>query len=126
MGWEVPWYSAQGPSLDALLAGRKPNTMYLMCYLREGEKVYETYWTTRRGVESMDYSYALMDLTTYGRQEPWEDSPAGWPQNCTYTRTRTGAPTWEPEWPGGRPIAQWPRLEDGRSDDLGASAHSPS
>jgi hypothetical protein len=95
-------------------------------YLREGEKVFETYWTTRRGVEAMDYSYALMDLTPYGRQEPWEDSPAGWPQKCTYTRTRTGAPRWEPEWPGGRPIAQWPRLEAGRSDDLGPSMHSPS
>jgi predicted dithiol-disulfide oxidoreductase (DUF899 family) len=126
MGWEMPWYSAQGPSLDALLTGRKPNTMYLVCYLREGEKVFETYWTTRRGVEAMDYSYALMDLTLYGRQEPWEDSPAGWPQECTYTRTRTGSPSWQPEWPGGRPIAQWPRLEAGRSDDLGPSTHSPS
>lgn len=126
MGWEMPWYSAQGSSLDDLLTGRKPNTMYLVCYLREGEKVFETYWTTRRGVEAMDYSYALMDLTLYGRQEPWEDSPAGWPQKCTYTRTRTGSPTWEPEWPGGRPIAQWPRLEAGRADDLGPRTHSPS
>ena len=31
MGWKMPWYSAQGPSLDALLTGRRPNTMYLMC-----------------------------------------------------------------------------------------------
>jgi hypothetical protein len=23
----------------------------------------------------MDYTYALMDLTVYGRQETWEDSP---------------------------------------------------
>ena len=111
MGWQVPWYSAQEESLDALLTGRKKNMMYLMCYLRQGQKVFETYWTTHRGVEAMDYSYALMDLTVYGRQEPWEDSPAGWPQQRTYTRTRTGAPTWEPEWPGGRPIAHWPRLE---------------
>jgi predicted dithiol-disulfide oxidoreductase (DUF899 family) len=119
MGWEIPWYSAQGSSLDALLAGRRANTMYLVCYLRQGEKVFETYWTTRRGVEAMDYSYALMDLTVYGRQEPWEDSPPGWPQQCTYTRTSSGSPTWKPEWPGGRPIAQWPRLKAGRSDDLG-------
>ncbi len=126
MGWQIPWYSAQGPSLNALLAGRRQNTMYLMCYLRDGNKVFETYWTTRRGVEAMDYSYALMDLTVYGRQESWEDSPAGWPQQCTYTRTKSGAPTWEPEWPGGRPIAQWPRVDAGRSDDLGnASPHAP-
>ena len=49
-------------------------------YLRQGSKVFETYWTTRRGVEAMDNSYQLLDLTVYGRQETWEDSPAGWPQ----------------------------------------------
>jgi hypothetical protein len=37
--------------------------------------VFETYWTTIRGVEAMDYSYALIDMTVYGRQEAWEDSP---------------------------------------------------
>jgi predicted dithiol-disulfide oxidoreductase (DUF899 family) len=119
MGWEMPWYSAQGASLDALLTGRRVSMMYLVCYLRKGSQVFETYWTTTRGVEAMDNSYALMDLTVYGRQEAWEDSPAGWPQRCTYTRTRSGSPTWQPEWPGGRPIAQWSRLEAGRSDDLG-------
>jgi hypothetical protein len=58
----------------------------------------------------MDYSYALMDLTMYGRQEPWEDSPPGWPQGWLVdgSNTRTN----------GRPIAQWSRLEAGRSDDL--------
>jgi predicted dithiol-disulfide oxidoreductase (DUF899 family) len=121
MGWEMPWYSAQGSSLDALLTGRRVGTMYLVCYLRHGDKVFETYWTTRRGVEAMDYSYALMDLTVYGRQEPWEDSPPAWPQQCTYTRTSSGSPTWHPVWPGGRPIAQWSRLEAGRSDNLGTT-----
>ena len=80
--------------------------MHLVCYLRHGNKVFETYWTTRRGVEAMDTSYALMDLTVYGRQEPWEDSPPGWPQQCTYTRTGSGNPIRQPAWPGGRPIAQ--------------------
>ena len=122
MGWDIPWYSAQD-SAGALLAGRQANRMYLVCYLRDGDRVFETYWTTIRGVEVMDYSYALMDLTVYGRQEPWEDSPPGWPQRCSNTRTDGGAPAWPPlsewaEWPGGRPIAQWPRLEAGRSDDL--------
>jgi hypothetical protein len=56
----------------------------------------------------------------YGRQESWEDSPAGWPQQCTNTRTAAGAPDWPPvaTWPEGRPLAQWPRLDAGRSDDL--------
>jgi predicted dithiol-disulfide oxidoreductase (DUF899 family) len=119
MGWDMPWYSAQA-SLDALLVGRQVGLFHLVCYLRDGERVFETYWTTRRGVEAMDYSYALMDLTVYGRQERWEDSPSGWPQRCSNTRTDAGSPDWPPVsvWPGGRPIAQWSRLEAGRSDDL--------
>jgi predicted dithiol-disulfide oxidoreductase (DUF899 family) len=120
MGWDMPWYSAQ-PSLDKLLVGREIGLFHLVCYLRDGDRVFETYWTTRRGAEVMDYSYALMDLTVYGRQEPWEDSPSGWPQQCS-VRTDGGPPGWPPvpEWAGGRPIAQWPRLAAGRSDDLTA------
>ena len=121
MGWSMPWYSAQ-PSLDALLIGRELGLFHIVCYLRDGDRVFETYWTKRRGVEAMDYSYALMDLTVYGRQESWEDSPSGWPQQCSNTRTAGGSPDWPPvqEWPSGRPIAQWSRLESGRSDDLTA------
>jgi predicted dithiol-disulfide oxidoreductase (DUF899 family) len=119
MGWDMPWYSAHD-SLDALLVGRRIGMMHLVCYLRDGDRVFETYWTKRRGAEAMDYSYALMDLTVYGRQEQWEDSPPGWPQECTNTRTDGGPPAWPPvpEWPAGRPISQWPRLEAGHSDDL--------
>lgn len=119
MGWDVPWYSAQGRSLEVLLTERHVGRMHIVCYLRQGARVFETYWTTARGVEVMDNSYHLLDLTVYGRQEKWEDSPSGWPQQCTYTRTSSGPPTWKPEWPGGRPIAQWPRIDAGRSDDLG-------
>ncbi len=109
MGWDAPWYSAHA-SLDALLVGRHIGRMHLVCYLRDGDHVFETYWTTLRGVEAMDNSYALMDLTVYGRQEPWEDSPPSWPQQWQEgpARMRTN----------GRPIAQWSRLEAGRSDDL--------
>lgn len=120
MGWDVPWYSAQ-PSLAELLVGRELGLFHLVCYLRDGDRVFETYWTRRRGVEAMDHSYALMDLTVHGRQEVWEDSPAGWPRARTNMRTDAGAPDWPPvpDWPGGRPVAQWPRLDAGHSDDLG-------
>ena len=107
MGWDVPWYSVHD-SADALLAGRGFGT--LICYLRHGDRVFETYWTTGRGVEVMAPNYGLLDLTVYGRQETWEDSPAGWPQR------------WENN--GGqfrtdeRPTAQWSRLAVGRSDEL--------
>jgi predicted dithiol-disulfide oxidoreductase (DUF899 family) len=106
MGWDMPWYSAHA-SLDALLAERQIGLFHLVCYVRDGDRVFETYWTTRRGVEAMGYSQALMDLTVYGRQESWEDSPPGWP-----------GPVEGPYRTNGRPIAQWSRLEAGRSDDL--------
>ncbi|MFI6426715.1 DUF899 family protein [Promicromonospora sp. NPDC050880] len=119
MGWTMPWYSAQ-PSLETLLGGREPGMFYLVGYVRDGDRVFETYWTSRRGVQAMDHSYALMDLTVWGRQESWEDSPAGWPQGCVSGRTTAGAPEWTPapDW-SGRPISQWPRLAAGHDDDLG-------
>jgi hypothetical protein len=118
----MPWYYAQASISTLLSPPRRPGMMHLVCYLRDGDRVFETYWTTLRGVEEMDNSYALMDLTVYGRQESWEDSPSGWPQECTNTRTSGGPPVWPPvpEWPAGRPIPQWPRLEAGHSDDLTA------
>jgi predicted dithiol-disulfide oxidoreductase (DUF899 family) len=108
MGWQMPWYSAER-SLDTLLAGRRIGMMHIVCYLRQGADVFETYWTTRRGVEAMDNSYRLLDLTVYGRQEAWEDSPRGWPQ-----RPQSEHPYRN----DGRPIVQWPRVTAGYSDDL--------
>ena len=112
MGWTMPWYSVEGAALDALLDGRPAGTMYLVCYLRQDRQVFETYWTTRRGVEAMGNSYPLLDLTVYGRQEWWEDSPAGWPQPWRDDDEQN------PYRSDGRPIVQWPRVREGRSDDL--------
>ncbi|WP_232667105.1 DUF899 family protein [Pseudonocardia sp. TRM90224] len=110
MGWTMPWYSAKD-SLETLLVGRTIGMMHIVCYLRDGDRVFETYWTTNRGVEVQDINYSMMDLTVYGRREPWEDSPEGWPKNMVeHTRVN------------GRPIAQWSRIEAGRSDDLTGNA----
>jgi predicted dithiol-disulfide oxidoreductase (DUF899 family) len=110
MGWEQPWYSAPGESLKQLLTGRRVGMFHLVCYLRRGESVYETYWTNGRGVEAMDNNYRLMDLTVFGRQEEWEDSPTGWPQPFGLNRQ-----IWRTN---GRPTAQWSRLHAGHSDEL--------
>jgi predicted dithiol-disulfide oxidoreductase (DUF899 family) len=128
MDWHMPWYSAQDSVGVLLDPPKRPGMMHLVCYLRDGDLVFETYWTTIRGVEAMDNNYALMDLTVYGRQEPWEDSPPGWPQpwrldeggalRSYEDRGNAAAPRSSP---GSRPIAQWSRLEAGRSDDLGAN-----
>lgn len=47
------------------------------CLFFNGHVSEETYWTTGRGVEVMTPSYGLLDMTVYGRQETWEDSPDG-------------------------------------------------
>ena len=39
----------------------------LVCYLTDGERVYETYWTSGRATEVMAPSYGLLDMTVYGR-----------------------------------------------------------
>lgn len=108
MDFAMPWYAAPRDSLETLLVGHKVGMMHIVCYLRQGSKVFETYWTTRRGVEAMDNSYRLLDLTVYGRQEKWEESPPGWPRLKGEHAYRTD----------GRPIVQWPRLKAGHSDDL--------
>jgi predicted dithiol-disulfide oxidoreductase (DUF899 family) len=108
MGWDVPWYSARD-SADALLAGRWFGMQ--VCYLRQDDRVFETYWTSGRGAEAMAPTYALLDMTVYGRQEVWEDSPPGWPQHY-----RTSGEQFITD---GRPTAQWSRLAAGRSDALG-------
>jgi predicted dithiol-disulfide oxidoreductase (DUF899 family) len=121
MGWEMPWYAVPATSVDALIAGRHFGMW--VCYLRDHDRVFETYWTTGRGCEVMGSSYAMLDMTVYGRQEAWEDSPAGWPQqffNTTSAQMRTDEDGHAVNRPDGRPIAQWSRLAAGRSDDLDA------
>lgn len=56
----------------------------LSVFFRRDDEVYHTYSTYARGVESLTDAYPLLDVTPYGRQEDWEDSPAGWPQKPTY------------------------------------------
>ena len=51
-------------------------------------------------------------MTVYGRQETWEDSPDGWPQPWGDAKNPE---VWRMN---GRPIAQWSRIESGRSDEL--------
>ncbi|MFF5249006.1 DUF899 family protein [Streptosporangium sp. NPDC000095] len=118
MGWTIPWYSVPQDAVDRLVADR--HFGILVTYLRDDDKVYETYWTTGRGNELMAPSYGLLDLTVYGRQEFWEDSPEGWPQRWD---TRGDQFLLD-----GRPTAQWSRIKAGYDDDLGASSgdhHQP-
>jgi predicted dithiol-disulfide oxidoreductase (DUF899 family) len=110
-GWTVPWYSSFGSdfnydfhvTLDENIAPIEynyrdkaelkrlngPNVMQgesqgLSVFFHLGNDVFHTYSTYARGVESLTDSYSLLDVTPYGRQEDFEDSPSGYPQKPTY------------------------------------------
>jgi len=94
MGYTHPWYSTRGIADPAIAGGGG-----ISSYLRVGERVFLTYETYGRGVETIMSSLHLLDLTPYGRRETWEDSPEGWPQVAPYSFWRRD----------GRPTSQWTR-----------------
>jgi predicted dithiol-disulfide oxidoreductase (DUF899 family) len=110
-GWSLPWLSSYGSdfnydfhvTLDEDVAPVEYNYRDkaeheargglhtykgelhgLSVFFRLGEDVFHTYSAYARGVEGLTDSYRLLDVTPYGRQEDWEDSPSGWPQKPTY------------------------------------------
>lgn len=110
-GWTVPWLSSYGSrfnydfhvSLDASIAPVEYNYKHedelralggeafvsgeshgLSVFFRVGDEVFHSYSTYARGCEGLTDAYSLLDTTPYGRQEDFEDSPAGWPQRPTY------------------------------------------
>ena len=48
----------------------------LSVFIHDDKDVYRTYFTDGRGVEGLNI-WTFLDLTPLGRQEEWEDSPAG-------------------------------------------------
>jgi predicted dithiol-disulfide oxidoreductase (DUF899 family) len=82
MEWRVPFYSSAGTSFaDDCGAGEG---FGLSVFLRDGDRVFRTYFTTGRGVEALGSVWSFLDLTPLGRQETWEDTPAGRPQTPPY------------------------------------------
>lgn len=81
MGWELPWYTTSDDfNADFGVDGG----FGLNVFLCDGGRVYRTYFTNGRGVEALGSTWTFLDLTPLGRQEIWEDSPAGWPQGQPY------------------------------------------
>jgi predicted dithiol-disulfide oxidoreductase (DUF899 family) len=85
-GWDQLWYSSFGSDFnyDFQVTTDTGETHGLSVFFRIDDDVFHTYSTYNRGTESLTDAYSLLDMTPYGRQEDWEDSPAGWPQRPTY------------------------------------------
>ena len=81
MGWSLPWYT---DTLAFQEACGTTEYFRLQCFLRHDDDVYLTYETRSRGVEALGSVWTFLDLTPFGRQEAWEDSPPGRPQEPPY------------------------------------------
>lgn len=86
MGWDLPWVSSGRSTFNedfhATVDGEEHHSISV--FLRHGDRVFHTWQTFGRGEEPFMVVFDLLDLTPYGRQETWEDSPPGWPQHPPY------------------------------------------
>ena len=81
MGWKMPWYTiTDGFDADFGVAEWHGHN----AFIRDGERVFRTYFINGRGDESMGTTWSFLDMTALGRQEAWEDSPMGYPQSPPY------------------------------------------
>ncbi len=85
VGNAMDWYSAAGTSFGADVDAAPGEGFGINVFLRDGDTVYRTWHTNGRGTEQLSHSFPLIDLLPWGRQEEWQDSPAGWPQRPTYS-----------------------------------------
>jgi predicted dithiol-disulfide oxidoreductase (DUF899 family) len=86
MGWDIPWVSSAGSDFNVDFNATRPEGEHhgLSVFLRDGDDVYRTYFTTDRGCETLGPVWSFLDLTPFGRQEEWEDTPSGRPQSAPY------------------------------------------
>ena len=81
MGWEMPWYTMTD-SFDVDFGVDQWHGHN--AFIRDGDKVFRTYFINSRGDEAMGTTWSYLDMTALGRQETWEDSPEGYPQTPPY------------------------------------------
>ena len=82
MGWDhIPWYTI---TYDFDKDFGVDEWHGHNAFIRDGDRVFRTYFITGRGDEAMGTTWSYLDITALGRQEDWEDSPKGYPQSAPY------------------------------------------
>jgi predicted dithiol-disulfide oxidoreductase (DUF899 family) len=86
MGWTLPWYSSHGTDFnrDFGVTTDAGEMFGLSVFLREGRDIFQTYFTRLRAAEYLGSNFSYLDLTPFGRQERWENSPPGRSQTPPY------------------------------------------
>lgn len=82
MGWQVPWYTLTDDFDEDFDVDEWHGTNAF--YRDDDGNVFRTYYVNKRGDEAMGSYYSYLDISALGRQETWEDSPAGYPQTEPY------------------------------------------
>ena len=85
MDWDIPWYSITD-SFDADFGVDEWHGTNAFLRVTDGaeDQIFRTYFVDNRGDEGMGTTWAYLDITAFGRQEDWEDSPQGYPQTAPY------------------------------------------
>jgi predicted dithiol-disulfide oxidoreductase (DUF899 family) len=106
MGWEhIPWVTISD-SFDADFGVDQWHGHN--AFIREGDRVYRTYFINNRGDEALGTVWSYLDITALGRQEEWEDSPEGTPQGKPYKWWN-----WHDMYvPGAAPDPKWVAVSD--------------
>jgi predicted dithiol-disulfide oxidoreductase (DUF899 family) len=83
MGWgHIPWYTITDDFDKDFGCDEWHATN---AFIRDGDdQIYRTYSINNRGDEAFVATWSMLDMTALGRQEQWEDSPQGYPQNPPY------------------------------------------
>lgn len=86
MGWDIPWYSSEGSdfNVDFGVTREDGEKFGVSVFLRDGDKIYRSYFTSLRGAEYLGSNFSYLDLTPLGRQELWEDTPGEVEQTPPY------------------------------------------
>jgi predicted dithiol-disulfide oxidoreductase (DUF899 family) len=86
MGWDLPWVSSFGNDFNHEFGATQNDEEHhgITVFLRDGDDIYRTWNTGDRGIEVLLSTFTFLDMALYGRQEAWEESPAGWPQSPPY------------------------------------------
>lgn len=105
MGWRMPWRTITD-DFDKDFGVDEWHGHNV--FLRDGDRVFRTYFINSRGDEAMGTTWSYLDLAPLGRQELWEDSPPGYPQTPAYKWWN-----WHDSYaPDAAPDAEWVRVSD--------------
>jgi predicted dithiol-disulfide oxidoreductase (DUF899 family) len=106
MGWErIPWYTITDTFDVDFDVGEWHGHN---AFIRDGERVFRTYFINGRGDEAIGTLWSYLDMTALGRQELWEDSPQGYPQTRPYKWWN-----WHDSYvPGAAPDPEWVEVSD--------------